>query len=189
MHQFGTLWAVDAREVKHADAVALWPPNGCTSATVNRGVAEKMLATVQPNRSQLGQGSADGGGAYRLLGQVHTDTRNCFHPFVVAVDAAAHIQDHAFGVCQQSEKRGSCDGPAQAFDFGLRCLNKIALKVECAGNVCRRNRVKSHAVVRVQSIAEAATPAVGDPLGQCGGGWLSIEQHGKPVLLKQGKSV
>ena len=108
-----------------------------------------MLATVQPYRPQLGQGGADGGGADRLFGQVHADTRNRFHPFVMAVDAAAHIQDHALGVSQQCKKRSASDCAAQAFDFGLRSLNKIALKIECAGNVCRRHRIKSHAVVRV----------------------------------------
>ena len=149
MHQFRTLWGVDAREVEHADAVALWSPNRSASAAIDGGISEKMFASVQPHGSEFGERSADGGGANRLLGQVHTHACNGFYPFVVAVYAATHIQNNALGVSQQCKKRGACNGAAQALYFRLCSLDKITLKIECAGNVCSRYRIKSHAVVRV----------------------------------------
>ena len=62
------LHGIDAGQVQHADTLAFRAEQGCAGAAVNAGVVEKMLAAVQPDRTQIGEHGADGSGSDGALG-------------------------------------------------------------------------------------------------------------------------
>ena len=157
------LGGLDAGQVQHARAQAIGPEHRRTRAAVNTGVLKKVLAPVQPDRLQLGQGGADGGGAHGFFGQIHPHPGDHLGAAVLPVHRAVHVDHDAFGIGQDGEIAYVGNGPGQLHQHRLGRLHQGAAGFLHASHVLGRDGLKAHGLPRLQAHAQTALPRLGDP--------------------------
>ena len=170
-HQVLEGWAFghfDTREVQHAGAQTVRPEHRCAGAAVDAGVVKKVLSAVQPDRLQLGQCRADGGGAHGAFGQVHAHAGNHVGTPIAAVYRAVHVDHDALGIGEDGEVADVAHGPHQLGQHRPRGLHQgLAFLLHPAHARCT-DGIKTHALSGRQAPVLATRPAALQPGRQLG---------------------
>jgi hypothetical protein len=147
-------------------------------------------AAGQPDRLQLGQRGADGGGADRALGQVHAHARDAGGLRVVAVHRAVDVDHQAARVGEDGEVAGVRHGARERLDHRRGGAQQRLVGLDCVAHGAGRHGVERDVVARLEAEFEAAAPRALDPGRQQGRGLgRAGVEHRLARLFDQGQPL
>ncbi len=117
-----------------------------------------MLAAVQPDRLQLGQRRAYGGGAHARFRQVGAYARDHVGAAVGAVYAAVDVDHHAGLVGQDGEVTGVGNRVPQPLQYGLGGLHQLVVGILVAPCFGGGQDVEGGGLLGALAAGQAAQP-------------------------------
>ena len=124
MFEFRALLGVDAGYIEHANTHTVRSKQRCARTAIDRGAVKKMLAPVQPDTLQFGQGGSNGGGTDAVLGQICAHAGDQMSARVSVVNGTPGMHHHAVRVGQNGEVAGVDNGAAEVFEHRFGCFNQ-----------------------------------------------------------------